>query len=49
MVIEKIQSIKVKKTTNNTKKTLTKIIYKKGKLNEIPNIDMATQRNESYI
>lgn len=51
-VTKKIQSTKVKKTAitwNNVKKTLTKIICKKGKLNKIPNISTATQGDKGYI
>lgn len=51
-VIEKVQSIKVKKATTlqiNAKKTLTKTMRKKGELNKIPDICITIQGNENCI
>ena len=44
-VTEKVHSTKVKKAKtawDNVKRTLTKIIHKKRKLNEMPDTDTAT-------
>lgn len=49
IAIEKVQFTKVKKaatTWDTPKRTLTKTIHKKGQLNKIPDIYMATQGDE---